>query len=96
MSIEKTSTRTDFPGTDLQEPGDPRSPETPRPRIRQALTAGASRVRGAGSTVRQKPAPTAGVLALAGGVIAVLVLRRRAAQAKAAQTRQWMPARFRR
>ncbi|WP_249998770.1 hypothetical protein [Actinoplanes sp. M2I2] len=104
---DELHTRADLPGTDLAgtgTPGDERSPEKPRPRFRQAITTGAARVREAapararqaGGAVRQRKAPTAGILALAGGVIAALVLRRRAAQAKAAPARRWVPARFQR
>jgi hypothetical protein len=113
MSIEKTGSRTDdlLSGPDLSRPGPdpsgpvPTDPATTRPRLRRALTAGASRVRQsaphrlrqAGGAVRQNPAPSAGVLALVGGVIAVLLVRRRAARSRAAQARnRWVPARFQR
>ncbi|GAA0471021.1 hypothetical protein Ade02nite_34320 [Paractinoplanes deccanensis] len=99
MSTDLPRTSADLADTDLVDAGSSGAdtsitPETTRPRLRQVLTAAPAKVRQAGGAVRRKPAPTAGALALAGGVIAVLLLRRRAARAKA--TRRWVPARFQR
>ncbi|WP_127502111.1 hypothetical protein [Actinoplanes solisilvae] len=95
MSIETTGSSTDFTA--------PNPADTPRPRFSEALRASATKVREvapaqarrAGGAVRRNPKPATGVLAVAGGVIAALLLRRRAAKAKAARNR-WVPARFRR
>ncbi|MGK5683560.1 hypothetical protein [Actinoplanes sp. URMC 104] len=106
MSIDKTGSATDDLVSSLDSAGIEQAdaPDQPKPRLREAITTRAARVREvapaqvrrAGSAVREKPAPTAGVLALAGGVIAVLLLRRRAARAQAVQPRRWVPARFQR
>ncbi|MEV4347017.1 hypothetical protein AB0J83_21385 [Actinoplanes sp. NPDC049596] len=100
MSIDKTGSGTD----ELLAPEDEATtPETPRPRLRHAVTTRAAqlretapaKVRQAGGAVRRKPVPAAGALAAVGAVIAVVLVRRRAAQAKAARSR-WVPARFQR
>jgi hypothetical protein len=107
MSIDKIGNGTEdrLTHSDLSAPVETRTPETPRPRVRQAIASGASRVRQAAparvrqasGAVRRNPAPAAGMLALAGGVLAVLLVRRRAAQARTAKsTRRWVPARFQR
>jgi len=107
MSVEKTSSSADellsvpeFPGPD---PAD--SPDTTRSSLRRTITASGSRLREAaprrarraGDVVRHNPVTSAGVLALAGGMIAALVARRRVRRARAAQARKWwLPARFQR
>jgi hypothetical protein len=106
MSMAKTGSTNDLLSRpDHSGPDETPTPETTRPRLRHALTAGASRVRRvapprvrqASGAVRRNPMPTAGILTLIGGGIAVLILRRKAARARAAQARtRWVPARFQR
>ncbi|SNY37241.1 hypothetical protein [Paractinoplanes atraurantiacus] len=67
------------------------TPETPRQRLRETIASGASK---APAAVRRNKVPAAGALAAVGGVIAVLLVRRRAARAKARS--RWVPARFQR
>lgn len=61
-------------------------------RVREAIP---PRVRRAGGTARQNPAPTASILASAGGVVAALIVRRRIAVTTFARARnRWVPAHF--
>ena len=101
MSIEKTAGTAD----ELVTTAEYATPESTRPRLRQTISSGAARLRETapdaarrvGATVRQKPVPAAGALAVAGGVVALLIMRRRATRAKAAPARKrWLPARFQR
>ncbi|MEU8821207.1 hypothetical protein [Actinoplanes sp. NPDC048796] len=84
MSVEKTASSTVI---------DPEVPtaETPRRRLRETIAAGASQAPGA---VRRNKVPAAGALAAVGGLIAVLLVRRRAARARSRS--RWVPARFQR
>jgi hypothetical protein len=101
MSIEKTAGSAD----DLVTTSGYPDPDATGPRLRQKISTGVARLREtapagarrAGTTVRQKPVPAAGALAVAGGVVALLIVRRRATRARAAQARKrWLPTRFQR